>query len=117
MIESKLAISLAVGEVESPHWEVTKQYLAVHRVARDSSGEPRVAVIDGVSKVYLELIDLEGDKAAYHLVVAIHGDESGEPEVCGVWIEPLVRVYLTVSSESMDADELSAKIGVPPTRS
>jgi len=68
MIESEHALAQAVGEVESPTWGVTSQYLAVHRVAREPDGRPRVARIGekseaGVSKVYFELCDLMGTEA------------------------------------------------------
>jgi len=122
MIESEVALAQAIGEVESPTWAVTSQYLAVHRVAREPDGRPRVARIDeeseaGVSNVYFELCDLCGDKADYHLVVAVRPGDCATPGIGGVWIEPLTRVKLSVWSETISPDELTAKIGVTPTSS
>lgn len=122
MIAPEIALALAMEEFRSPTLAVTNQYLAVHRVATDEQENPIVPRIDGVSeadasKVYFSLVDFEGAKLDYYLVVRICRKNEDEHEIGGVWVAPRIQVYITVASESMTPDELTSVIGLEPTRS
>jgi hypothetical protein len=127
MTPAETAVELARAEIESQTFALTRQFLAVHAVMRDAEGRPAVARVDGTSEagahhVYFQLRnrvakdeDEESLAEPYHCVVVTRpaGDQQ---EVSWVYIQPATRVCLSIFSDNLDPDAITARLGLRPTR-
>jgi len=126
MTPAEIAVDLARAEIESQSFALTRQFLAVHAVARDAAGRPAVARADDTSEegahhVYFGLReragrDHESLDVPYHCVVVIRPSEDQAQEVSWVYIQPATRVYLSIRSDDLDPDAITSRLGLRPTR-
>lgn len=122
MTLDEIAVELARDEIESQRFAVTRQYLAVHAVARDAESRPAVARVDGTRElgahhVYLGLRErADNDAVPYHCVVVIRTGEDQAQEVSWVYIQPATRLYLSIESDDLNPDEITARLGLRPTK-
>ncbi len=126
MTPSEIAVDLARAEIESQRFALTRQFLAVHAVLRDPEGRPAVARVDGISEagahhVYFGLRQRAGIgellEVPYHCVVVIRPAGAQVQEVSGVYIQPATRACLSIQSEELDPDTITARLGLRPTQS
>jgi hypothetical protein len=104
---------LASAELREPKLSLTRQYLAVHRVAEDESGplSAGVVVTDHGLDVYFQLVDEH-----YFLVLCVIADETG-PSVRFCRAEAKSRVYLAITSDTVSPEDVTAMLELTPTES
>ncbi len=106
------AVEAAIKELLSPTLGVTEQILAVHKLVMHS-GLPVVARIqhksDGAYYIYFAL---EGEPYYFVVVVLISDNQF---LVSSSYIESGVRVYLCISSETLEPQEITSRVGLIPT--
>lgn len=95
----------AIQELESPQFEVTKQYLAVMDVAYDEKG-PKISRINTEHAKDTVAIYFEVKDEQFFIVINI--SKIGKPIVSWVWIESGHRIYLTCTSQEMTFSELAS---------
>lgn len=100
----------ARAELEEWRFPVTEQVLAVHEVRVDASGLAEVARLDttsepGSARVYFALADQK-----YHFVVLVRPTADGRFEVVWVWVQPEVRLYFSIRSDTVSAAEIASRI-------
>ena len=105
--------NLAVAELRRPNLSLTQQFLSVHPVVGDESGPVPVGVVatDDRFDVHFRLVDED-----YFLVLSVADDEDGG-SVSSCRTEARCRVYLAISSDAMPPEEVTAMLGLTPTRS
>jgi Domain of unknown function (DUF4279) len=104
---------VALEEVRVQHLYMTQQFFRPHTL-RLENGEPKTTVLkaeDGAFEVYFHL---EGED--YFLVMMVAEDGAGLA-VRGCRAEAGCQVYLTVLSDTLHPDEITARTGLVPTRS
>ena len=100
-------------ELDQPSLGVSEQVLAVHRPRR-IDGIPVIARIastetPGVWHVYLPL-----EEEPYFFVIVL--EEGGEEYVpAAAYIEASIRIYLSITSTTLAASEITSRIGLSPT--
>jgi len=104
-------VSVAIQELISPEFEVTKQYLEVMEVevSQESHRVARVA-FDDTAKTAAVYFHVKDER--FYVVVNLSICDS--PEVEWVWIESGHRVYLAAKSEILSFDELSVLFPFEP---
>jgi hypothetical protein len=109
----QLSRHLALTELRVPRLALTRQYLAVHRVAEDESGPLVAGVVatDGGADVYFPLVDQK-----YFLVICV-AVGGAEPSVTFCRAEAKCSVYLSVTSDTVPPEDITTMLGLKPTDS
>lgn len=110
-----VAVKVAVCEVLNPTLGVTEQVLAVHKIAR----QDRVLAIlfvdeDTEAGAFYVYLGIENEP--YHFVVVVRQEE-GRLIASASYIEAAVRVYLTISSTSLEPSTITERVKLTPSRS
>jgi hypothetical protein len=111
------AILLAQEEVNGQAWALTRQLLAVNAAEIGEDGDPVVARVDEdtESGAYFIYFPIRGEP--YFFVVVVRPDEAGELAVSWIYMEGGTRVYLLITSEIFSPEEITARVGLTPTKS
>jgi hypothetical protein len=106
-------IRVAINEVTSRSFAVTRQYLDILKVATNSSGQPQISRIDqeGEEGRYIVYFPIADER--FFLAVVVEPDQ--EPTVSGVGVEPGSRVYLRATSENLEFNKMCAATSIIPT--
>ena len=112
-LSTEVSIALALAEVQSLEWGVSQQFFAVHRPLLDG-GQPLVAGVDDLTEPGVQFVFVPVQEEAYHFWVRVEASPNG-PRIAGVGYCPEYRVQFVVSSTDLPPDELTARIGLPPT--
>jgi hypothetical protein len=110
-----LASQIAISEVLNPTLGVTEQVLAGHKlVATDNI--PRILSIDDRSELgaFYVYFGIEGEP--YYFVVVVR-EEEGKLIASASYIEAAVRVYLRITSTSLDPIAITERLKLTPTQS
>ncbi len=110
------AAAVAQAEVVAMTWGVTRQLLAVNKVITNAAGEPLIARVDETSHpgCYLCYFAIEGEP--YFLVVFVQPDKDEQLAISGIYMEAGVRVYLLIVSKTMTPAEITASVGLTPSK-
>ena len=109
------AIQVAIAEILKPQLGVTEQVLAVHRLTK-SDGEFVPLDVHENSEVGRYFIYFGIEDEPYYFVMVVEQAEEGF--TCSAsYIEAAVRVYLCITSLTLDPEMISHRIGLTPTRS
>lgn len=108
------AVEAAIKEVLTPTLGITEQILSVHQIVMRSA-TPVIARIQDKSEsgAYHIYFALEGEP--YYFVVAVSFSDN-QYFVSGSYIESAVRVYLRVSSDILEPEEITSRVGLIPTQ-
>lgn len=116
MLQSDDAVRLAQGEVLEKTLATSRQILANNSVVFGEDGQPKVARVDGECEpgayfVYLPIVDEK-----YLFVVVIRPDNTGCLGVSWTFVEAGVRVSLDIRSTQVPPEDITARLGLVPTR-
>jgi hypothetical protein len=112
---NNLAAEAATAEVLVPKLATTEQILSVHRLLKQDD-RPIVIWVDetieeGAFHAYFQL-----ENEPYYLVVVLR--RSGEQLVAATsYIQAAVRVFLTISSDTLEPDKITELLGLTPDES
>lgn len=109
------AVRCARREIVERNLEETAQLLRIHEVAHEN-GQPQVVYADSTSIpgrafVYFKILG-----EPYHFAVVVDSHPDVGAEVCCVFVAAAVRALLTIRSTTVTPEEMSALIGLAPTR-
>lgn len=110
----QLAVEHALAELARPTLTDVEVFLTRH-VLEEQNGVPVVAGVvlndEGVHDVYLRVED------QFYFLVLMLRFEDRTPSLLGCRIEAGSTVYLRVSSEQLSAEDITARIGLIPSKS
>lgn len=106
-------IQIAIEEIKTKTWGVTRQFLQVHEID-DENGKPKIAGIysskeDGTAIVYFCVKQQQ-------FYFAVYIDTTPETTITSVGTEPYCDVYLRADSTLYSFDELCTFTSLAPTR-
>ncbi|MEO0012421.1 MAG: hypothetical protein RLZZ535_810 [Cyanobacteriota bacterium] len=109
------AIQVAISEILEPQLGVTEQVLAVHRLTKlDGEFVPLDAHENSEAGKYFIYFGIEDEP--YYFVIVVENRKEGF--ACSTsYIEAAVRVYLCITSLTLDPEMISQRIELTPTRS
>jgi Domain of unknown function (DUF4279) len=109
------AIQVAISEILEPQLGVTEQVLAVHRLIK-LDGEFVPLDVHENSEAGKHFIYFAIEDEPYYFVIVVEKRKEGF--ACSAsYIEAEVRVYLCITSLTLDPEMISQRIGLTPTRS
>lgn len=113
MLTDELPIQIAIEEIKTKTWGVTRQFLEVHEIDYEN-GKPKLAGIncnkeDGTAIVYFCVKQQQ-------FYFAVYIDTTPETTITSVGTEPYCAVYLRADSTLYSFDELCTFTSLEPTR-
>jgi hypothetical protein len=106
---------MAVAEMLTPSWDVTKELLLVHELVIDENGKPRIDRVDDESESCTFFIYFALRDEPFHLVAAVRPDEAGCLSLSWIYLQPGIRASLSISSEMLTSEEITTHVGLLPT--
>ncbi|MDJ0536101.1 MAG: hypothetical protein QNJ70_27040 [Xenococcaceae cyanobacterium MO_207.B15] len=101
-------IKIVEEELKHPTLGVTEQILEVHQIIYESN-QPVIARIDDKREKEAFYIYLRLKEQPYYFVIIIR-TENNQLAVSASYIEPEVRVYLSVKSKQLTAQEITNEL-------
>ncbi len=112
MIDTR--ITAAIAEITSPQLGTTEQLLAVHRLAltNNTFHPTHIETTDDPPQatIYFRITD-----APYFFAIVVQ-PQANQPKAVASYIEAAVKVYLAISSDTLDPQTITQYIGIAPTK-
>lgn len=108
------AIELAISEIHDQEIELTKDFLAIHKI-KYIDNKPSIARIDDTKKekgVFFIYFSLEGEP--YFYVVVIRAKDH-QLYVSASYVAAKVRVYLSIKSRALSIEQINKIVGLKST--
>jgi hypothetical protein len=110
-----LASQIAISEVLNPTLAVTEQILAAHKLVLQNN-LPKILAIDDDTEVGAFYIYFGIEDEPYHFVIVVR-QEDEKLVASASYIEAAVRVYLRITSTSLDPIVITERVNLTPTKS
>lgn len=113
MLTDELPIQIAIEEIKTKTWGVTRQFLEVHEIEYEN-GKPKIAGINSNKDEGTAIVYFYVKQQQFYFAVYI--DTTPVTAITGVGTEPYSAVYLRANSTLYTFDELCTFTSLAPTR-